>query len=357
MAQLEDQSTRGQSTDRMTALDITRALAIFGMVIVNVGAVGSEGVQALVVTVIHGRAAILFIVLAGIGVTLLTGSLRARRVALWPTILWRASVLLVLGMALQQLPTGVNVILMLYAALFLAALTAERLHDRWLLSAAAVTAVLGPLAYIWSRGPAELSADPASVLQNPLDSAAAVFLTGPYPAVVWIAPFLFGMWLGRLDLRRSAVQRALILGGAAIAVGCSVLSWILIRIFGEPDPEQIGADHLLLASGHSQMPMWVFSAVGTSAVAIGVVLMLAPKLGRAAYPLIVTGQLALTAYCVHLIAIALLVRPETDAPNRGLLSSAIIIALLIGLCLAWRAWASRGPFELLLRIPTFRKRR
>jgi uncharacterized membrane protein YeiB len=338
---------------RLTALDVTRALAIFGMIIVNVGAADSGGVPGLIVTVLHGRAAILFIVLAGVGVTILASSLRRKSAPLWPSLGWRAVVLLLLGLALQQLPTGVNVILMVYAALFITALAALRLPSSWLLGVAAALTVLGPTTYIWLHSVADLEGDAASIERYPLDSFTSIVLTGPYPLIVWIAPFLFGMWLGRLDLRNPAVHRMLILAGALTAGVCSLASWVLIRIAGEPDPEQIAADHLLLASGHSQMPLWVLSAVGTAALVIGLMLMLTPRLGRAAYPLVVTGQLALTAYCLHLVAIAVLVRPDSDSPNRGLLVSAVIIGLIIALCVAWRALAARGPFEILLRLPNF----
>ncbi|TLP96367.1 DUF1624 domain-containing protein [Nesterenkonia salmonea] len=353
MSQLEKPSTNGHSSSRITALDATRALAIFGMVIVNVGVADSTGLPALIVSVLHGRAAILFIVLAGMGVTILTRSLRSTSAPVWPSLLWRAAVLMVIGLALQQLPTGVNVILMLYAALFVIALIAVRLPSRWLLGFAAGMTLVGPVAYIALHSTAGLPAGPASLARGPLDSAAAIYLTGPYPLIVWIAPFLFGMFLGRLDLRSRSVQHMLIIAGAACAAVMTAASWGLIQLFGEPDAEQVGPDHLLLASGHSQMPLWVLSAVGTSALMIGTMLILTPRIGRLAYPLVVTGQFALTAYCLHLAAIAVLVRPASENPNRGLLVSAIIIGLIIALCALWRAFATRGPLETLLRLPNF----
>lgn len=355
MTQLE-QPAQGASTVRLTALDVSRALAIFGMIIVNVGSADSGGVPALIVTLLHGRAAILFIVLAGVGVTILGASLRAKSAPLGRNLGWRAAVLLVLGLALQQLPTGVNVILMLYAALFVTALAALRLPAGWLLGASAAVTVLGPVIYIWLHSVVDLQGDAAAVGRPPLESATSILLTGPYPLIVWVAPFFFGMWLGRLNLRSVTVQRLLILTGALIAAGCTVLSWVLIRLLGEPDPDQIAADHLLLAAGHSQMPLWLISAVGTAMLAIGLLLVLTPRLGRAASPLIVTGQLALTAYCLHLVAIAVLVRPASDSPHRGLLVSAAIIAMITVVCIVWRMFATRGPLEILLRLPNVLKR-
>ena len=68
---------------RIIGLDIARALAIFGMVIVNFkiamnAKVGSESLLWFT-SLFDGRASVLFVVLAGIGVTLLTNKARRSR--------------------------------------------------------------------------------------------------------------------------------------------------------------------------------------------------------------------------------------------------------------------------------------
>ncbi|WP_120004864.1 DUF418 domain-containing protein [Nesterenkonia muleiensis] len=345
-----------EPTARLQALDITRALAIIGMVIVNVGAVETNGAQELVVSVPHGRAAILFIVLAGLGVTFLARSTAAKNRRLWPVILWRAAVLLVLGLALQLLPAGVNVILTLYAALFLLAVFAVRMPTPWVVVTAAVSALAGPAVYILLRTSTGLSTSAAAFGSGPLEAAASILLTGPYPLIVWIAPFLVGIWWGRLDLRAPRVQWRLTGFGVAAAGGAYLISRLLILILGEPEADRIGVDHLLLASGHSQMPLWLLSSVGSSAAVLGLMLIITPRLGRALSPLAATGQLALTAYCAHLVAIAVVAGPDADSPYRGLLLSLTIVIGLIGLCTAWRAAFARGPLESLLRLPSPPKR-
>ncbi|WP_120004463.1 DUF418 domain-containing protein [Nesterenkonia muleiensis] len=341
---------------RLTGLDAARALAIFGMVIVNVGAAaGYQGVEGMLVRLTHGRAAILFIVLAGIGVSLLVRSVTARGGSLWSTVLWRAGILLVLGLGLQLLPVGVNVILALYAALFLMALTTLRWSSMWLLSSAVVILLAGPVVYILVSTCTELPTGPAAFGQNPVEILASVTLTGPYPMIVWAAPFLFGMWLGRLDLSCAGIQFRFMAFGA-IAAGTGVLfSRGLVWAFSEPDAA-LGFSHLVLSSGHSEMPLWLISAVGSSTLIIGLMLVITPKLGAAARCLTATGQLALTCYSLHLIAIAVLVRPESAEPHQSMTISLIIIAGLITLSTAWRAVASRGPLEALLRIPSLLKR-
>lgn len=352
-------TTQAPVRTRLRALDAARALAIFGMVIVNVGAAESDGAEALVLALLSGRAAILFIVLAGVGVTILAQRSQAKGQPLWPAVLWRAGLMLVMGLSLQLLPTDVNVILTLYAALFIVALGAVRISTLWLLTGAIAATFVGPIVYILLRSQTDLPRDGAAAWgRDLLEIVTTVSLTGPYPLLVWIAPFLFGMWLGRLDLRDLRIQRVLVSAGAIAAGGAYLLSWVVMHVLAEPNSDNVGFDRLASAQGHSQMPLWLISAAGSSALLIGLMLLLIPRFGAWASPLTITGQMALTAYCLHLIAIAVFVRPETDSPNKGLMISLLIIIGLIAFCAAWRLIAPHGPLEALLRIQTpLRKRR
>lgn len=349
----------GQSSSpRVSGLDAARALAVFGMVIVNVGATAdSQGIDELVIRLFHGRAAILFIVLAGIGVTFLARSTTTRGAALWPAIVWRSALLLALGLSLQVLPTAVNVILVLYAGLLLIAVLAARWSNRWLLAGAATILLVGPVAYILLSRGTELPTEAASLGQSPVDMAASVVLTGPYPLIVWAAPFLFGMWVGRLDLRSPGVQWRLLSWGLLAAGAGLLVSRALMWGFGDPDVTEVGFDHLMLSAGHSEMPLWLISATGSAAAVAGLMLIITPRLGALVQPLVITGQLALTCYTLHLIAIAVIVRPESPDPNPSIVISLLIIVGLILLSLAWGALKLRGPLESLLRVPSIFARR
>lgn len=349
-------STQAGGSSRLSGIDVARALAVFGMVIVNVGSTDPKGLQGELVGLLTGRAAILFIVLAGIGVVLLTArdSTKGRT---WSALLWRSGILLILGLALQLLPHDVNVILPLYAGLFLIAGLLILLPRRWLLAAASVMTLVGPVSWILIRQIADFEIEPATLGQNPLDIISAVLITGPYPLIVWIAPFLFGLWLGRLDLRDPRIQKRMVVAGAVVAAGAYGLSRLLILLLGAPDMDTVGWDRLVSGYGHSQMPLWLVSAGASAALVIGALLLLmpgwerAPVLRSAAQPLRATGQMALTAYCLHLVAIVVLVRPESADPEQGLLISLLIVIGLALLCTLWMALASRGPLEALLRPP------
>src|SRR5680860_850504 len=174
---------------RIGGIDAARALAIIGMVMIHFGPRGddAEGVLGWLYSLAHGRASILFVVIAGIGVSLLGRSAQEDATI---TLLYRSAVLLPLGLALQRLDHGILVILQYYAVYFGVAALALRLRDRTLLHAAAAVAVAGPVLYLgaWIRQP-EWFTRPAVELGAPLGAVAVdLVLAGSYPVVTWAAP-------------------------------------------------------------------------------------------------------------------------------------------------------------------------
>src|SRR5690625_1784391 len=91
---------RGVTTSRrFQGLDAARAIAIIGMLAVNVGPrkePGDTDVAILLYDVPHGRASLLFMILAGMGMSLMTRRVRVTDAPLpWQTNLWREAVLFV----------------------------------------------------------------------------------------------------------------------------------------------------------------------------------------------------------------------------------------------------------------------
>ncbi|GAA4832709.1 DUF418 domain-containing protein [Garicola koreensis] len=344
-------TTKPRGSARLHALDVARALAIFGMIVVNVGPYTTEGPASLIIRALNGRASILFVVLAGIGVTFLARRPFTKRVSRRSTLLWRGLLLMLIGLALQVFDHGVNVILPTYAALFILAAFVVRLSMRWLFWAAVASTFLGPVIWILVRQLTNFQIDPARFGDTPLELVTAVVISGPYPLVVWIAPFMLGVWVGRQPLGNPTVQRRLIIGGAVASLGAFILSRILLAIFGHPDQGVVEWDRLFSSFGHSQMPLWVISASGTAALTIGVLLRLVPSAGRAIRPLIAVGQIPLTAYAAHLIIIALLVHPGPETPAMGLLVSTVMMVAIVAYSTVWVANFRYGPLEALLRMP------
>jgi len=245
----------------------------------------------------------------------------------------------------------VNVILQVYALLFLLAIPARRLPDRWLLRVAGAALVFAPLGFLLGRG-----ADPGAFLRRSaslVDPAGEILhslvVSGPYPLITWTAPFLFGLWLGRRDLACRSTQRRLVVVGGVTALVVLVSARALVRLLGAPRTP--GDLRFLVTSGaHSQMPLWLLGGTAAAVFVLGISLQVGARWPQMTWPLQAVGQLALTAYVVHLVVLQI---PRTPIRSEDLLGGvAWVTAFAVALTLASVLWRHRfrgGPLELLLR--------
>jgi uncharacterized membrane protein YeiB len=340
---------------RILGIDMARAVAVVGMVMVHIGPEDVPGADlaAAAYRTSHGRASVLFVVLAGIGVSLLAGAQGPRRGrAVAGPLLWRSLVLLPAGLWLQVRVPVVAVILQYYAVYFVIALAALRLADRWLLAAAAGSAVLGPMIVIRLQQVApHLYQFGVPRWDDAGRIARDIMVTGYYPVVVWAAPLLLGMWLGRRDLRSADTARRLLAGGALVAATGFVVSDLLVALVG-PATSSIDWRRLAAIVPHNEMPLWALTSTAIAVAVLGACLLLARALPTVTWPLVALGQLALTAYVLHLLVLDLepgwLLR---DTVGAAWVSVARFTLVAVLLATAWRALAFRGPFEVLLRPP------
>jgi uncharacterized membrane protein YeiB len=349
------------ATRRIRGVDAARALAVVGMVMVHVGPypVPVTGPVSFVYSVPYGKASVLFVTLAGVGVSLLAGDRSPPRLrATTLRLLFRAALLFPLGLALQELPTDVAVILQYYALYFLIAAAALRLADRSLLGLALGLTVVAPvvlLAFTLAE-PAWFERGGVAPITEPARLARALVLTGYYPAITWAPPLLFGLWLGRRDLRARAVRLRLLLGGAVVAAVAYVASEVLVAWLRAPE-DPTGWRYLVVSTGHSEMPLSLVGATATAAAVLGALLLLAGAFPRLTWPLVAAGQLALTIYAGHLLVLAaapdLLVRDEVVPAVASVARFAVVTAALATL---WRARFARGPAEAVLHLPWRRGR-
>lgn len=349
---------------RVLGLDVARGIAVLGMFGAHLGTpeefvLADPGTWSAVV---HGRSSILFAVLAGISVSLLSGGrtryagrddaeeLRARarvRIAV------RALLIFLIGLGLTALGTNIMVILEYYAVMFLLAVPMLGLRARTLFALAGIWAIAAPpIVLVLST-----AAGAYGVAEGNL--AVDLFVTGGYPVITWMSFLWLGMGLGRLDLGSTAVALRLVVVGAALAV----VGYALGIATTDPDaPDYVytfpgvpGAiaepdwTGLLGMAAHSGTTFEIVGSSGVAAVVIGVCLVVAQRARVVLFPVESIGATALSTYSIHVIAYALLFPDEPTGWAWGWFALAALV-----LCPLWRVAFGRGPIERLVNAVSVR---
>jgi uncharacterized membrane protein YeiB len=314
---------------RIAGIDVARGLAVLGMFIAHVLPDGDAESLA------DGRSSVLFATLAGVSLGLITGGAqpapRAGRPRLLGAVALRGLALILLGLYLWTLESGIAIILDYYGSFFLVLLPVLF----------APRAVLVPIALAClTVGTTILGAapdDPRQLIGNSLLlwPPTEWWVTGYYPGLLWLGYLIMGLVVARSDLRRTATQVGMATGGAAAsAVG-----------YG-------GA--LLLdrdASAHSNT-LWEGLGAGGFAIAlIGLLLLVARGwVVRALWPLGAVGAMPLTIYTAQIIVLAIFrtLHPfGADDAEKWILLAVLVAGSLLAASL-WRAFAGKGPLERIM---------
>jgi len=329
------------ASPRMAGIDLARALAMFGMFAVHVSDPWRN--PNLLTGLTHGRASVLFVLVAGVGVSLLSRrhpSAGRRRLLLY------AALLLPIGLALQVAGHGVSVILQHYAAYFVLGAAATFLGKRALLAAACLWTAFGPVAWFAAAGidPLVPARDQADLFTDPLRIAWLVLVAGPYPLVTWGPVLLWGAWIGRLDLADPSVRLRMAGGGLAVAVAAAAVSSATGAFWGA-DPADVPAWHTILADGpHAGTIGWLAVSCGLAAAALAACLWASERWPAATAPLARAGAMALSLYVLHLAVLVLVPMDHAD-PLRGLAAATLLGTGAVAFAHAWSRRHDRGPLE------------
>ena len=369
---------------RILGLDIARGLAILGMAGAHIGE--TEPFQwldpATWTDLVHGRSSILFAVLAGISIALMTGRSalpeRERIPSIRLNLIGRGAVIFVIGLALEMLNTPIAVILTLYGLLYVAVIPFLRWRPWQLLAGAGVLALLGPALLAFLN----------AVMLNPYGSGIGFVLYGTYPITVWMALVLAGMALGRLNIGRLRTAVAALGIGVALmvvgyglggigqaagitgAVGGSSSAAELSSSGGsiidggsgswappagwEDYPQALAASdplHAVLTAvfavdPHSGGTAEILGSGGFALTIIALCLLLSRPLRWALLPLGALGSMPLTAYSAHVLSVMVV-----GGPGGFFSSNAFWAATAIGLLVITTLWSmffGRGPLERLV---------
>lgn len=365
------------SSNRFLGVDVARALALFGMIAVHVlSAVGVDGTMSLSFVLSAGKSSALFALVAGIGIAFATGGTKRPQGQNWISamagVIVRAVLIAVIGLMLGSLIPAerADIILISYALMFLLAVPLLRLRASTLAIAAGVSAIGMPILSHILRQDLEvwtvvnptfgmLAEEPGVVFRD-------VLLTGPYPALCWIAYICAGMAVGRTDLaRRGAILRITLIGGF-LAIGASVASWFLLHRMGGMsalattatdsmsredfvDTLVWGAEGVLpvntpwwlaVLAPHTSTPVDILFTMGIALAALGVALTFALVAPGPLRPLGKVGSMPLTIYVLHLLLLVIPWMPEV-----GVGVFVLHIILLGAFAILWTRFFKRGPLE------------
>ncbi|TSB47771.1 DUF418 domain-containing protein [Alkalicoccobacillus porphyridii] len=366
--------SNNQSKNRVEGLDFARALAMFGMLVMNfmvvTGAQGN-GAPALVwfTNLFEGRAAATFVTLAGIGISLMTRKARLTSEKTITTnvrvsLLKRSLFLFILGMLLYTIGWSGDILhyygfYMAFAALVMLA------SPKLMILIIALTAFVAQFYQVifdymsgWS---------PTQPFLEYLDFWTVtgflrnLFLNGYHPVFPWLGFLLIGMLIGRLNLVDRGVRKSILIVSTITLVATELLSRILILSFSS---SILDAESAAFLFETGPIPPNLFYLVSNTASALLIIILsiyLAEKWANnfVVRSLIYTGQLTLTHYVSHVvIGIGILLLFNKVILFNGAVSQPLSFTFLyacffftgsIIFSVLWRRKYNRGPIELLMR--------
>lgn len=363
---------------------MARCLALLGMVATHViDERNPDGGLTFAQALAGGRASALFAVLAGVSIALVTGRRQrfvgVTRLRAAAGLAIRAVLIAGVGMVLAEVDSGIAIILTYYAVMFLLALPFLGLSARWLAICATVWVVAAPAFSHWVRpGLPERGFDSPSfgqLIDDPAGLLLELTFTGYYPAVPWLAYFLVGMAIGRLDLTSRRTAIALAAAGAFIAAAARTVSGLLTdrpavgrALLTDPPAGDASAaalvdrisqglpgttptdgawQWLLVVAPHTATPFDLARTIGSALAVIGLALLVVGATSGAATRAIAlvlgAGTMTLTLYSLHVVCRSRDLLPDTLRD-----SYLFHVLLLLGIGLLFVAAGRRGPLERIV---------
>lgn len=352
---------------RIVGCDVARALAILGMMIVHfsevlAGVKWPTGFLNDIMKLLDGRAAAVFIVLAGVGITL--RSHRATEADDLQAITHVRTILLKRGLFLLaagflNLAIWPGDILRVYGISFLLAAWCFRLRDRTLLAisfsfAAGFIVLMGLLDYgkHWNFDTMDYRAlrSPSGIIRN-------LFYDGYRSVFPWTGFVFFGVWLGRRNLRDHSVRNRLILIAAVVALSVEISSCILVRVLST-GPGSSNKEEITVVFGTVSMPPLPLFLLASGGAAVAVIVLCIDfaerwPTNRLIKSLASTGQLAFTWYMVHIMiglgTIDTLGLSASRSLATGIACGIGFFAVTVLLSVLWKKKWQTSPLEWVIR--------
>jgi uncharacterized membrane protein YeiB len=356
-------------TNRISAYDRTRALAVIGMIVVNTRTIMGRHVFEpwwinAFIDFITGRAAVVFVMLAGAGMVMAydRASDDARSL-LKMRLMIRALALNVIGLFLMTLWKAD--ILHYYTAFIIGGVILldrpSRQLKKILIVLAAVSMPVCTLVVFESEGGQIME---KVVSSGPLAWLLDYFFLGDYyPVLPWICFFLVGMLLGRLERNPGKCRfHILFFSGSLVFIAIELLSAMLNTevVTGRwVDLEAPGWRAFSLSEAFPAGPLFIFSAgaCGLALISFFRWLPIKTQVTTRSSLLAAFGRLSLTFYISHiLIGHAYhrwIIKPQgIVAASQPLFFTVVFIMAGMMFALVWTRFFMRGPLEMALNALT-----
>ena len=353
-------------TKRIIGIDVARALAVAGMIIVNfnivIGSKG-DGLARSFMSLFEGKAAATFVVLAGVGLALLSKKavdqedltkIKQARVR----ILKRAAFLFIVGISYIVIwPAD---ILHFYGVYMLFVIVLLRSKQSSILISALLLIFLYPFLLFIIEYETGWDFETFSYIDfwSPIGFFRNLFYNGFHPVIPWSAFMLVGFWFGKFNLNDDKLIKKIMISGIAIFMIMQIISYSLINsLSGGDEAAETELSFILETSPMPPFPIYMISGSCIALFIISGCILLAKKFEESwlIKALNQMGQLALTFYVAHVVigmGLMELISPEEMGTYTANFSLAYAITFSIACLLfavIWkRKWKS-GPLEFLMR--------
>lgn len=355
--------------NRLIGIDVARALAVIGMIIVNFKVVFGEKGESWFKIFAHlfeGKAAATFVVLAGLGLALMSNSAIQNQdkpkiktaqkrifkraiflffVGLSYIWIWPADILhfygiymLIALLFIQQKPKIIFLGTIFFIFLFPVLLLFLDYENGWNFQTLAYTD-------FWTLN---------GFLRN-------LFFNGFHPVIPWTAFILMGLWLGKQNLYNDKfIQKTFWLSFVFFA-SIQSTSYLFIQNLSEGNPS--AREELSIIFGTNPMPplpLYLLNGISFAFMLITACIYIVKKNPQNIIFIALqkTGKLALTFYVLHVIlgmgAIELLFTTTLGdySINFSVVYALAFSLFCIGFALIWLKFRKIGPFEWLMRKVT-----
>jgi uncharacterized protein len=352
--------------ERIIGIDVARALAVIGMIIVNFKVVlGENGLGWLksFASVFDGKAAATFVVLAGVGLALMTNSalknndkLKLKIAQL--RIAKRALFLFIIGLSYIVIwPADILHFYGIYMLFVLLLLTSSQ--KKILISAIALIFLYPLLIGLWNYETGwNFSTLDYLDFWTLKGFFRNLFFNGFHPVIPWTSFMLFGFWFGKQDLKNNQfVKKAFWISSFAFIL-IQVLSHFSIVALSQGDQQTLTElTEIIGTNPMPPLPVYMFNGIAIAVSVISACILIGKRFptNKIVGALNKTGQLALTFYVAHVIigmGIIEAINPSKMGtyPVEFSITYALLFSLLcILFAVIWLKNKKSGPLEWIMR--------